>query len=68
MLYSQNEKLKQERTDALKEQLRATGYRRVLMTQLLSDDRIKGYVQEVLSDEKLLPGAQARQLEDRSRE
>src|SRR5215212_2286749 len=37
-LYSQNEKLKQERTDALKEQLRATGYRRVLMSQLLNDE------------------------------
>src|SRR5213078_1777185 len=54
-LYSQNEKLKQERTDSLKEQLRATGYRRVLMSQLLNDDRIKGYVAEILSDEKMLP-------------
>jgi predicted nucleic acid-binding Zn-ribbon protein len=55
-LYNQNEKLKQERTDALKEQIRNTGYRRVLMSQLLSDDRIKGYVAEVLADEKRLPG------------
>jgi cell division protein FtsB len=54
-LYNQNEKLKQERTDALKEQMRNTGYRRVLMSQLLSDDRIKGYVAEVLADEKRLP-------------
>lgn len=54
-LYSQNEKLKQERTDALKEQLRATGYRRVLMSQLLNDERIKGYVAEVLADDKQLP-------------
>jgi cell division protein FtsB len=54
-LYSQNEKLKQERTDALKEQLRATGYRRVLMSQLLNDERIKGYVAEVLADDKRLP-------------
>src|SRR5580658_1293421 len=54
-LYSQNEKLKQERTDFLKEQLRATGYRRVLMSQLLSDERIKGYVAEVLADDKRLP-------------
>jgi cell division protein FtsB len=54
-LYNQNEKLKQERTDALKEQMRNTGYRRVLMSQLLSDERIKGYVAEVLSDEKRLP-------------
>lgn len=55
-LYSQNEKLKQERTDWLKEQMRSTGYRRVLMSQLLNDDRIKGYVAEILADEKRLPG------------
>jgi chromosome segregation ATPase len=54
-LYSQNEKLKQERTDSLKEQLRATGYRRVLMSQLLNDERIKGYVAEILADERHLP-------------
>ena len=56
-LQTQNEKLKQERTDALKEQMRNTSYRRVLMSQLLSDDRIKGYVQEVLADENRLPAA-----------
>jgi cell division protein FtsB len=55
-LYAQNEKLKQERTDALKESMRNTGYRRVLMSQLLNDERIKGYVAEILSDEKRLPG------------
>ena len=55
-LYAQNEKLRQERTDSLKEQLRATGYRRVLMSQLLNDDRIKDYVREILADEKRLPG------------
>jgi cell division protein FtsB len=54
-LYAQNEKLKQERTDSLKEQLRSTGYRRVLMSQLLNDDRIKGYVAEVLADDRRLP-------------
>jgi len=54
-LYAQNEKLRQERTDALKEQLRSTGYRRVLMSQLLNDERIKGYVAEILADEKHLP-------------
>ena len=54
-LYAQNEKLRAERTDALKEQMRATGYRRVLMSQLLSDDRIKAYVSEILSDERQLP-------------
>ena len=55
-LYSQNEKLRAERTDSLKEQLRATGYRRVLMSQLLNDDRIKGYVKEIMDEEKRLPG------------
>jgi cell division protein FtsB len=55
-LHSQNEKLKQERTDSVKEQLRAAGYRRVLMSQLMNDERIKGYIQEILADEKHLPG------------
>jgi hypothetical protein len=54
-LFAQNEKLKQERTDSLREQLRATGYRRVLMSQLLNDNRIKEYVAEILADEKMLP-------------
>ncbi|HSU67821.1 MAG TPA: hypothetical protein VLJ39_13175 [Tepidisphaeraceae bacterium] len=54
-LYSQNEKLRQERTDSLKEQMRSTGYRRVLMSQLLNDERIKSYVAEILADEKRLP-------------
>lgn len=56
-LYSQNEKLRQERTDSLKDQLRATSYRRVLMSQLLNDERIKSYVAEILADEKQLPRA-----------
>jgi cell division protein FtsB len=54
-LYAQNEKLRQERTDSLKEQMRATGYRRVLMSQLLNDERIKGYVAEIMADERHLP-------------
>lgn len=54
-LYAQNEKLRQERTDALKEQLRNTGYRRVLISQLLNDQRIKEVVSEILSDERRLP-------------
>src|SRR5688572_23282498 len=49
-LYAQNEKLRQERTDSLKEQLRSTGYRRVLMSQLLNDERIKGYVAEIMAE------------------
>jgi predicted nucleic acid-binding Zn-ribbon protein len=58
-LYSQNEKLRQERTDSLKDQLRATSYRRVLMSQLLNDERIKGYVAEIMQDEKRLPAPNA---------
>ena len=58
-LYAQNEKLKQERTDSLREQMRATGYRRVLMSQLLNDNRIKEYVAEILNDEKMLPSPKA---------
>ncbi len=54
-LFSQNEKLKQERTDALKEQMRSTGYRRVLMSQLLNDERIKSYVAEIIAEDKHLP-------------
>jgi cell division protein FtsB len=57
-LFSQNEKLKQERTDALKESMRSVGYRRVLMSQLLNDDRIKGYVAEIIGDDRRLPSPQ----------
>jgi cell division protein FtsB len=63
-LYAQNEKLKQERTDSLKEQLRATGYRRVLMSQLLNDQRIKDYVAEILADEKRLPAGAGAAADD----
>jgi hypothetical protein len=56
-LHAQNEKLRQERTDSLKEQMRATGYRRVLISQLMNDERIKSYVAEILADEKRLPPA-----------
>jgi len=65
-LHSQNEKLKQERTDSVKEQLRAAGYRRVLMSQLMNDERIKGYVQEILADEKRLPASTETQVEQAS--
>ncbi|MCC7349682.1 MAG: hypothetical protein IT446_03860 [Phycisphaerales bacterium] len=54
-LFTQNEKLKQERTDALKEQMRNTGYRRVLMSQLLNDDRIKDVVAEIVNSDRQLP-------------
>ena len=68
-LYAQNEKLRDERTDALKEQLRSTGYRRTLMTQLLSDERIKQYVSEVMADQKALPSpAEERATNEPARE
>jgi len=54
-LHTQNEKLRQERTDAVKESIRSAGYRRVLMSQLMNDERIKGYITEILTDEKHLP-------------
>lgn len=54
-LHRQNEKLSAERSDALKESLRNTGYRRVLMSQLLNDDRIKSYVAEIINDDARLP-------------
>jgi len=57
-LQTQNEKLRQERTDALKEHMRSTSYRRVLMSQLLNDERIKSYVAEIIADDKRLPDAQ----------
>jgi len=56
-LMAQNEKMKQDRTDAVREQMRSTGYRRVLMSQLMNDERIKGYIQEILADDKSLPKA-----------
>ena len=56
-LMNQNEKMKQDRTDQLKETMRSTGYRRVLMSQLMNDERIKGYVEEILADGKHLPKA-----------
>jgi predicted RNase H-like nuclease (RuvC/YqgF family) len=60
-LASQNEKLKQGHTDSMKEQLRAAGYRRVLMSQLMNDERIKGYIQEIMADEKNLPAVSQNQ-------
>ncbi len=56
-LHRQNEKLKSERDDTVKESMRSAGYRRVLMSQLMNDERIKEYVAEVLADDKRLPPA-----------
>lgn len=57
-LHKQNTKLNTERTDAVQESLRNIGYRRVLMSQLLNDNRIKEYVREILEDEGRLPSAE----------
>lgn len=54
-LHKQNTKLNAERTDAVQESLRNISYRRVLMSQLLNDNRIKDYVREILEDEGRLP-------------
>ncbi|HEY0009352.1 MAG TPA: hypothetical protein VGB55_11555 [Tepidisphaeraceae bacterium] len=66
-LHKQNQKLATERTDGLKESMRNIGYRRVLMSQLLNDNRIKDYVREILEDDRRLPkfesgGSQAKAL------
>jgi hypothetical protein len=57
-LYNQNEKLRTERTDSVKEQLRAAGYRRVLMSQLMEDNRFKKHVEEVYGSDGQTPGNQ----------
>jgi len=54
-LHKQNQKLTTERTDAVQESLRNIGYRRVLMSQLLNDNRIKEYVREIMDDDGRLP-------------
>src|SRR5690606_19037218 len=54
-LLKQNEKLSTERTDTVKEAVRAAGYRRVLMSQIMNDERIKEYVAEILADDRSLP-------------
>lgn len=62
-LFTQNDKLRQERTDAVKEQLRAASYRRVLMSQLMQDGKINATAKHVLGtdeaeapDPKLIEG------------
>ena len=60
-LHKQNTKLNTERTDAVQESLRNIGYRRVLMSQLLNDNRIKDYVREILEDEGRLPAPAAKE-------
>lgn len=61
-LHKQNQKLNTERTDAVQESLRNISYRRVLMSQLLNDNRIKDYVREILEDEGRLPNIEQPKL------
>ena len=64
-LFTQNDKLRQERTDAVKEQLRAASYRRVLMSQLMEEGKLKPAAERVLGEddvtgpERQLPGGGA---------
>lgn len=41
-LFAQNDKLRQERVDALSERLHSADYRRVLMSQLIEESKLKG--------------------------
>ena len=68
-LQGQNEKLASERSDSVKEQLRAAGYRRVLMSQLVEDNRFKKYAEEVYGADGQTPGNQRldRQLPNQAR-
>lgn len=50
-LFTQNDKLRQERTDALREQLRAASYRRVLMSQILEEGKLKGAADRLLNND-----------------
>ncbi len=50
-LFTQNDKLRQERTEAVKEQLRAASYRRVLMSQLLEEGKIRNTADRVLGED-----------------
>ncbi|MEM7808400.1 MAG: hypothetical protein AAF561_09840, partial [Planctomycetota bacterium] len=59
-LFTQNDKLRQERTDAVKEQLRAASYRRVLMSQLMEEGKITDTARQIVGDSnepsRQLPG------------
>ena len=50
-LFTQNDKLRQERTDAVKEQLRAASYRRTLMSQLMNEGKITDTAKRVIGDD-----------------
>ncbi len=54
-LFTQNDKLRQERTDAVKEQLRAASYRRVLMSQLMQEGKITDTARQVIGTDDVAP-------------
>ncbi|MFT3788861.1 MAG: hypothetical protein QM770_22265 [Tepidisphaeraceae bacterium] len=56
-LLQQNAKLQQTHGETVKEQLRQAGYRRVLLRELMADERVKGVVSEILGDDRRLPDA-----------
>ncbi len=64
-LFTQNDKLRMERTDAVKEQLRAASYRRVLMSQLMSEGKITDTAKHVIGGDA--GGDTSRQLADQSK-
>ncbi len=63
-LFAQNDKLRMERTDAVKEQLRAASYRRVLMSQLMEEGKITDTARQVMGEENAPP---SRRLPDATR-
>ena len=64
-LFTQNDKLREERTDAVKEQLRAASYRRVLMSQLMEGGKITDTAKHVIGGEG--GSSTSRQIADQSR-
>lgn len=54
-LFAQNDKLRMERTDAVKEQLRAASYRRVLMSQLMEEGKMTDTARQVMGEESTTP-------------
>ncbi len=54
-LLQKNQKLKNERDEATTEALRAASYRRILMSHILADARVKKAVEDVVADDKRLP-------------
>ena len=67
-LFTQNDKLRQERTDAVKEQLRAASYRRVLMSQLMQEGKITDTARQVMGTDDVAPPSKQIAASDRHRD